>query len=152
MQEKILELIVFILSEIKHDKQLRDIDVPSLTRQGFTHAEITSAYNWVFDHFMPGASIPDSYGHDRPVSHRILHNAERLTISTEAQGYLLQLRELEIITEEELEFIIERIMMTDLFDATVSDITSLVAAVLFETDDRIKPPSQLFGNSTETVH
>ncbi len=152
MHEKVLELIVFILSELKDDKRLSDIDISSLTQQGFTHAEINSAYNWVFDHFMPGASVPGPFRTVKPYSHRILHSAERLAIAPEAYGYLLQIRELGIVTDEEQEFIIERIMMTGISGVTTDDIMSLIAAVLFESDDRSKQPPRLFSNGSETIH
>jgi uncharacterized protein Smg (DUF494 family) len=61
-----------------------------------------------------------------------LNPAEQFVISPEAYGYLLQLRELNMITPAEMEAVIEHAMASELDRFGVTEIESLVASVLFD--------------------
>ena len=45
MQERIVEIILFLVSELKSNKQLNDVDVSLLTENGYTQSEISTAFS-----------------------------------------------------------------------------------------------------------
>lgn len=167
MHEKILELIIYLVNEIRNDKHTQEavehgetvsgrqyngssIDINFLTKSGYTPAEISTAFSWLFDHIDKGENLV--VGENSPHSHRILHEVERLAIGKEAQGYLIRLRELGLITDDNLEDVIERGMMSSLSQAGIPEIRSLVASVLFDIDESDRNTRRVMWNSSDTIH
>ena len=135
MYEKIVEILIYVLNEVRRtNKPLGEIDVSVLQKKGYTEAEITTAFSWLFDRLRsmpePGR-LPESNPSE---SFRVLHAAEQYVISADAFGYLLQLRELGLMTASQLEMVIDRAMMSGFEHLSVADIQDVVASVLFETD------------------
>jgi len=75
---------------------------------------------------------------------------ERIFISKEAYGYLLQLSTLGLITPEELEGIIEKAVMRSSPGLGVEEIKLLTAEALFEVRSADSPGEALFP--PDTVH
>ncbi len=149
MQEKILELIMYLVSEIRNDKRTDEIDIASLTKNGYTPAEISSAFSWLYEHTSTGENL--IVGANSPHSHRILHEVERLALSNEAQGYLIQLRELGLLSDEDLESVIERVMMSGMTRVGLAEIRSVAASVLFENDEATRFSNRIIWNSNDTI-
>ncbi len=59
MQERIVEIILFLVNELRSNKRLSDVDVSSLTRDGYTQSEISSAFSWLFERLSVGQSMTD---------------------------------------------------------------------------------------------
>jgi uncharacterized protein Smg (DUF494 family) len=170
MHERILELIIYLVNEIRNEQRSgpavhhgdtppldggiqyskSGLDLESLTRRGYTSAEISTAFSWLFDHLTLGENLV--VGANSPHSHRILHEIERLAIGREAQGYLIQLRELGLISDDDVEMVIERAMITGLSQAGISEIKSLIAAVLFEHDESARLANRMTWNISDTIH
>src|SRR5207248_415467 len=96
-RERIMEILVFLLSEIQANKAISDIDTKVLSQLGFSQTEISTAFSWLLDKL----SV-NGVGNDDPViftspslkrsrketsSHRVYHEAERSIISSEARGF-----------------------------------------------------------------
>ncbi len=45
--DKVLEIIIYILNELKHQKNFNDIDYSVLTKIGYTDSEINTAIAWI---------------------------------------------------------------------------------------------------------
>ncbi|MXX05042.1 MAG: DUF494 domain-containing protein [Gemmatimonadetes bacterium] len=59
---------------------------------------------------------------------------EQLMIQPDAYGYLLELRELGLITDTQTELIIERAMLTGARSVTRDDIKTIAAPILLESE------------------
>lgn len=136
MHDRILEIVVYLMSHL-NDRQdgLSSLDEMStdLRSMGFTDNEISSAYSWLLKHFenYPGNfAISSDKADIRSV--RILSDLERKLISPEAYGYLLQLKQLGLITIEQMEMILDRATLFDSDPLDISDIKILASATLFE--------------------
>ncbi len=57
MQERIVEIILFLVSELKSNKQLNDVDVSLLTESGYTQTEISTAFSWLFERMSLGQEL-----------------------------------------------------------------------------------------------
>lgn len=165
-RERVIEIIVFLLAEIRLNKQLADIDLKPLTKQGFSQSEISTAFSWLFDKiaassmeqapvvlattFTPEGNVETSRSYaDGP--YRVYHEAERNIIAVEAQGYLLQLRELGLLSDNELEMVIDRIMMSGVPAVTLLEMKELVAAMVFDFDDSTRMGSRLMLNASDRI-
>jgi uncharacterized protein Smg (DUF494 family) len=148
MQDKIVELIIFILSEIKTlEINLQDVNVVELEKLGYSKSEMNVAFSWLFDKLCFrdfGFSSPD----ETPHSFRVLHEVEKLAISPESYGYLIQLRELDIISDSDIEDIIEKIMMSQSHSIELDEMKDIVSSVIFDTDEDISQRLSAYDNET----
>lgn len=152
MQEKIVEIIVYLIHEMRHDKRLGEIDLGVLAERGYTDNEISTAFSWLFDKINLGESILSDERGSSLHSHRILHEAERAVITPDAFGYLIQLRELGLLDDIDVEMVVDRIMMAGFSSVGVHELKSVVASIMFDYDDSDRIGSRLMLNSKDTIH
>ncbi len=151
MQEKIIEIIVYILSEMRNSKQVNDIDFKKLNRDGYTDAEINTAFAWIFSKIDSGTKLfSDSQATDK--SHRFFHAAEQEILSTEAMGYLIQMKELGVLTDLDIELIIDKIFLSGYQKAGVEEIKLIISTVIFDFEDKGNNLSRLVLQNNDTVH
>ena len=152
MQEKIVEILIYVLSELKRtNKSISEIDIDTLEKKGYTPTEISAAFNWLVDR-LTHVSESTKHAGQQSDSFRVLNSAEKLAISSEAFGYLMQLHELHVISDIELEMIIERSLMIGFERLDPQEMQCLVASVLFESDIRGAMHGKLMMYSSDTIH
>jgi Smg protein len=152
MHEKIVEILVYLISELRKNPSIGDIDLTVLSQKGYSSSEISTAFNWLYEKISKGDATITDTAPSSPHSHRVLHEAERSVISSEAYGYLIQLRELGLITELDIEVIIDRIMMSGYLSVNIEEIKFMVVALLMENDDSLSYGSRKMLNGNDTVH
>ena len=152
MREKIVEIIVYLMSELRNNIPLGEIDLSVLANSGYTPTEISTAFGWLYEKIKLGEHATTETAKSSPHSHRVLHEAERSVFSPDAHGYLIQLRELGLITEGDIETVIDRVMLADYAVAGVQDTKSIVASILLEADDSHNTGSRVMFNSKDTIH
>lgn len=149
MKEKVVELLMYIMSEIHENKRINDIDIADLRSRGYTQSEISAAFSWLHDNFQQGETSLKRQKGSAEGSRRMLHEAEKYMISTEGHGYLIHLRELGLLTEADLESVIERAMMSGYEKLTVGELQSIVASILLVAGGGA---SRYMLNSGDTIH
>ncbi len=152
MKEKVVEILVFIMSEIQENKRLQEIDISELKNKGYTQSEISAAFTWLYDNIQQGDAQRSRAKDIARGSHRVFHEAERQILSTEAQGYLMQLRELGLLDDNDLETVIERAMMSGYQKLSVEEVRDVVTAVLFVKDSTKPSSGRSMLNEGDSVH
>ena len=132
--EKIIEIIVYLLSELKSNKQLNEIDMQNLSKLGYTQNEISTAFSWIYSKIYSGEKIFSDQSSSLH-SHRMLHEVEKNIIMPDAHGYLIQLRELGLITDLDIEVVIDRVMVSGYTRVTLEDMKAFVAGYLLDSDE-----------------
>jgi uncharacterized protein Smg (DUF494 family) len=134
MYEKVMEIIVLLMKHMQ-DQQGRFNDIADVSQTlvgyGYTQQEVNTAFAWVFERLQTQAEAvvnPARPLHPKP--NRILHTIERLIVSPEAYGYLIQLRELGLLDDAQTELVIERAMLTGARHITQDDIKTIAASML----------------------
>jgi uncharacterized protein Smg (DUF494 family) len=125
-------------------ENLADIKDDSLKK--YDKSEISAAYSWILQQYptIKKKDIPNPEAY-----HRVLHFAERLLISPEAYGYLLELVNIGLIDSKALEGIIERVMFHSSDRIGIDKIKRIVATTLFELDANTRNQSTfLRGNES----
>ncbi|MBM4159506.1 MAG: DUF494 domain-containing protein [Ignavibacteria bacterium] len=151
MQERIVEIILFLVNELKSNKQLSEVDVSLLTDSGYTPTEISTAFSWLFERLSIGQQLV-SEERDTRLSHRVLHEAEKMIVTPEAYGYLLQCRQLGLLSNADIETIIEKIMAAGFSTVGVPEMKSFVAGVLLDSGNQPRMSGRISLNSTDTIH
>ena len=105
MQEKIVEILIYLISELRKNVPMSDIDLTVLSQRGYLTTEISTAFNWLFEKISDGGTLITETAQSSPHSHRVLHDAERMIITADAYGYLIQLRQLGLISDMDIEVI-----------------------------------------------
>jgi uncharacterized protein Smg (DUF494 family) len=148
MGERIVEIIVFLVNELKTTKGLVDIDVASLTRDGYTQSEISAAFSWLFEQMLSDReNLIKEESND--LSIRQLNEAERMVIRPEAYGYLLQCHQLGLLSNNDIEAIIEQTMTVGFLTVGINEVKTLVAALLFDGGAQ---DSQFSLGQNDTIH
>ena len=151
LYEKIIEIIVYLLSELKNNKQLADVDMENLANLGYTQNEINTAFSWVYSKIYAGEKIfLDPKSDTR--SQRFLHDSEQNEISSEAYGYLVQLKELGLINNMDIDLIIDKIMVSSYNNVSKEDMKSIIASYLLDIDEMNDTNSRVMINLNDTIH
>jgi len=149
--ERVIEIIVYLLTELKGSKQLSEVDVQKLTKLGYTQNEINTAFSWVYSKIHSGEKIFSDSG-TAARSHRMLHEVEKNVIEPEAYGYLIQLRELGLISEMDLETVIDKIMASGYMKVNKDDIKFFLAGYLLDIEDAENKNKHIMLNINDTVN
>jgi uncharacterized protein Smg (DUF494 family) len=152
MKEKVVEILIYIMSEIQDNKRLSEIDVTDLRSKGYTQSEISAAFTWIYDNFHPPLDASRGFGPPSVGSRRVLHEAEKLVLSTESQGYLIQLAELGLLDDRDMETVIERAMVAGYEKLSVNEVKEIVASVLFAKESGGDGPNRSMLNNGDTIH
>ncbi|MEX0602348.1 MAG: DUF494 family protein [Bacteroidota bacterium] len=150
MYERVVEIILFLVSELKTSKQLSDVDVSLLSRNGYTQSEISTAFSWLFDRMSVGQHLLGESAANTS-SHRVLHELEKMVINPEAHGYLLQWHELGLLSNGDMETLIERIMAAGFSTVGVDEMKSFIAGMLFDPDPN-GGPGRVWFDGTDSIH
>ena len=139
MDKRFLDVLTFVLNEISENTD-GDLDLQTvidvLQEEGYSEDEISSAMSWIMNHGDPLDRITAEQQSDipRPVW-RSLNDIEEETISPNAYSYLFHLRELNILTDDNLEKVIDRAVDLRLMRMSVEDMKDLVTAVVLNFED-----------------
>jgi len=152
MKEKVVELLIYIMSEMQDNKRISDIDLSDLKTRGYTQSEISAAFSWIYENSDLSPQRPSGGTRSAPGSRRVLHDAEKAALATESQGYLIQLRELGLLDEGDFETVIERAMMAGYEKLSVADLQEIVASVLFARGGDDPSGNRSMLNSGDTIH
>ena len=149
--EKVLEIIVFLLAELKKNKQLSEVDLNQLEKQGYTQNEINTAFSWIYSKIFTGDKIfVDEDNNSK--SNRFLHEVEQNIISSEAYGYLIQLKELGLLNNLDIDLIIDKLMIASFNHVDIIDMKYMVAAYLLDIDDMNNTNSRMMINTNDTIN
>ncbi len=153
---RVMEIILFLVGEMRRNKQLGDIDLGKLAARGYTETEVSTAFSWLFDKMALSVSqsnVTDLSKHTKlgNAPFRIYHDLELSFLSAESRGYLIQLRELQLLKESEMELLIDRLWFLGSSEVRVEDIRDLAAAIIFDFDDSTRIGSRMMLNVTDRV-
>lgn len=152
MHEKIVEILIYLLGELRKNTPIQDIDLSILSKNGYSPSEISTAFNWLYDKISEGESLVIDQTESSPHSHRVLHDAERNIITPEAYGYLIQLHEIGLLSDADIEIIIERVMMSGYVAVDLEEMKTQVSSVLSENDDGTEHGSRRMLHGRDTIH
>ena len=151
LYEKIIEIIVFLLSELRNNKQLTEVDMHKLENLGYTQNEINTAFSWVYSKIYAGEKIFAEKQKENN-SQRFLHDLEQNIISPEAYGYLIQLKELGLISNMDIDLIIDKIMVSSYNKVDEPDMKLIIANYLLDIDEMHDTNNRVMINTNDTIH
>jgi uncharacterized protein Smg (DUF494 family) len=152
MQEKIVEIILHLINGLKDNNPIEETVVEELIQKGYTQTEISAAFSWLYDKIKIGETLLYGKKDMSEKSYRVFHEAEKLFFTPEAQGYLIQCYELDLIDELQMEYIIDRAIFSGLGKVGIEEIKSFVLYTLFDLDDSDNTGSRIMINPKDTIN
>ncbi len=149
MNERIIEIILYLINQIRKDIPIESIDVKGLASDGYTDAEIGMAFSWIADRAVFGTEGEAS---KTTRSFRILHDSERMLFRTDAYGYMVLMMQIGLLNEGEFEMIVNRAQIAGYQGLGIAEVKELVSSLLAESGDIGFAGSRLMLNSNDTVH
>lgn len=137
MQNNVIDIIIHLIRNIEVGKHLGEVNIDQL--KGYNRAEISAAYSWIIQKKESGELdiILNRHkkGTDKTAPHRVLHIAERMMITPEAYGYLLELLNFGLLDHVSMERIIESVMLQATERITLEKMKTVVANIFFEKEN-----------------
>ena len=152
MYEKIIEIIVYVISELRQNKNISEINLNELQIRGYTNSEISTAFSWLVDRVEFSEHLFDSDTSTNKNSFRILHDAERDIFTTQGWGDLIQMNQLGIVTNEHLEMMVERAMMMGVKKIDSQQLKIYVANHVFNAEAHRLPGNRFMLNGNDTIN
>lgn len=153
MRNRILEIVVFLMDYMRDntDKSNSTDELSTtLLDMGYSEHEINTAYDWFLDQF---SSNTEEYYSSFPIgsySSRIFTDQEKLQLTTDAQGFLLKLNHTGILTDEQLEIILERTMLLTGEPISLEQIKIVVSSVIFKDYEQLNNQDLFDSNFTNS--
>ena len=151
MQDKVIEIIVYILSEIKEIKQLNEIDVKGLTDKGYSDSEINTAFAWIFSK-LDECELIFKDEKEPSKSHRMFNPVENKIFSVDAKGYLLLLRELELLNDLDIDLVIERVLLSGYQRINLDELKKFISSFILNSESKSDILSRMILQNNDTIN
>jgi len=151
MRENIIDIIAYLMAELHSNHAINEKTVVTLSNQGYSQTEISTAFSWLADRatMQEFASIALE---GNTSSFRILHEFEKMFISSEAFGYILLLWQLSVLNHDHVEEVIERCIATGQQPVEMSEVKGIIATLLFNAEPFSAPGRRVFLHPTDMIH
>ncbi|HEX6790145.1 MAG TPA: DUF494 family protein [Candidatus Krumholzibacteria bacterium] len=127
MWTRLMDLVVLV-AEMSRAADRRHVELDKeLSSRGYSSDEIGQAVFWL-------SSRPSAREMHRPGAIRVLSEFERLSLSTEAYGYLYRLLHLGLVDARQFETILARAIPMGADKVGLEDVKSIAYAVIFEKE------------------
>ena len=150
MQERIIEIIIYLLEQFqqKRNKDSSTDLSKELVSRGYTDNEINLAFSWVTNHMQTQTTETElNYAMDFGDE---ITDLEKLVITPEAYGYLIQIYHLGMLKEYDIEDVIDRALSKGSNHITLDDVKAVAASLIFDSE----PGSDdlFFQGGTDSLH
>lgn len=133
MYEKIIEIIVYVIQQVKQNKSLNELNVEELQKKGYSNSEISTALSWLIDKSEITERLFPSPDASNNESFRVLHDTEKDLFTKDAWGELISMKELGIISNENIEMLIDRSAIMGFQQIDAQQVKLFVANAVFNT-------------------
>lgn len=149
MYNQIIDLIVYMAREVHNGTPLKKVTLSDDLSKKFNDSEVSAAYSYLYEHFADQKKKDRKDKGYGPGTLRVLHFAERMIITKEAYGYLLDLNNLGLLSIGDMEQVIERIMLHASSRIGLSEIKQRVSEYMMKSEnDFLGWASKLSGDET----
>ncbi len=157
MKENTLDVLLYLFQNFMDGEYEIDPDRDFLENQlveaGFQQYEIDKAFLWLDDLSNQQAKLCDS---QHNASFRVYADEELSSLDLECRDFLLYLENMGVLSTENRELVIERVMALDSFDFDIERLKWVVLMVLFNQPEQNNNyewiENMVFDSSLESLH
>jgi len=150
MFERIIEIIVLVISELSKNKTIDDINLDALKSKGYTREEISTAFSWLNERIDSSHSFLQGFSNNDDKSIRILNRIEEDLFTKKAWGEIIYLRTIGLLTNQNIEAIIDWASLIGVGKMTIHQLRAYLAFNIFKISgpDKFGNRFTLLGNDT----
>ncbi|MFU8861539.1 MAG: DUF494 family protein [Cyclonatronaceae bacterium] len=132
MRTNVIDIIIQLMRQVHIGEPIDSISTEKF--KGYDKSEVSAAYSWILQKLQSGDLTERIRSRDTGTPRRILHSAERVVITPEAHGYLLEMEMLGLIDFKRMEYIIEQSMLHSIERVNLDKIKEYVSRYAFDSD------------------
>ncbi|MBX3044343.1 MAG: DUF494 family protein [Candidatus Kapabacteria bacterium] len=152
MAERIMEIIIYVMSSIRDQKRFSDSNIKELEKLGYTTSEISTAFSWIAEK-TDSVKIPDAGPYlVETKGFRVLLDHETDIFTKEALADLVQYQTLGLMNNEQLEMLIDRVLLTGLPVIDRYLLRSFIAALNFDNSPSSNYPGRIMLEGNDTIN
>jgi uncharacterized protein Smg (DUF494 family) len=152
MYERIVEIIIHVMSELRRKNEFSEGDIIGLEKLGYSEKEISAAFSWIVDKVEFAETMFPVNENTKAESFRVLNQNERDLFTPEAWGEMIQLNSLGILTNESIENLIERAVFIGAGSIDSNHLKWFVAHSIFNIHTQELPGSRIMLTGSDTIH
>lgn len=131
MAERVIEIIMYVMTSLKQKKKINDKYINELKKKGYTSSEISTAFSWIAEKESPDSLNVKLREVRNQISYRLLHDNEKELFTKEAYGLLIQFQCLGLIESHHVDMMIERSLLFGFQKIEGWQVKAFVAALLY---------------------
>lgn len=131
MYERIVDIIVYVMSELRSKKDIKKVNLDELQSRGYTSSEISTALSWIADRIAFNERVLPFGVKSEPHSFRVLQESEKELFTPDAWGELVSMNNLGIISNENIETLIDKAMLIGMYKIDLKELKIFVANSIF---------------------
>lgn len=151
MVTKIVEVITLILDNLKKDYSLEEVNKLLINKE-YDKQTISAAFSLLFDKVLNSKINKNNNQHLKQKSFRALSDEELDLIGKDIYNYILNLFNLSLISNEDIEFILEHAYGLQDRALTKEDINWIVFISLIDLNAELLPGSRVLLFSSDTIN
>ncbi len=151
MVTKIVEVITLILDNLKKDYSLEEVNKLLINKE-YDKQTISAAFSLLFDKVLTTKINNNNNKYLKKQSFRILSNEELDLIGKDIYNYILNLFNLSLISNEDIEFILDHASSLHDRALTREDINWIVFISLIDLNAELLPGSRVLLFSSDTIN
>lgn len=142
MKESVIEIVSLILDELSQNKSFKVIEKNILKSKKFKKSSVSAAFSWLFDKILAN-KLQINNEMNNSTSKRIFSEDELNVIGLENYKRLYSLYNLGIITNYDLNLILDHILLSQINKVSEQEINLLLLSSLFQIDRNTLPGSRM---------
>ncbi len=151
MTAKIVEAVAKILEGLNKKVSLDELNKQLKASKEFDQQTVSAAFGLVYDKILNKKKTSRARRTSSPKV-RILSEEEKEILGFENYKYILHLRNVGLLDDENLEVILEQLTMFPLDDLTKEDINWIILVSIVEPDAENLPGSRVLLYSSDTIN
>ncbi len=147
MYDRIIEILIFVLSELMQNKDLDDINISELTKLGYTNDEITMAFTWIVEQLDNSGNLSGADLNDDDSGFRVLNDAESELFTMDTWGEIIHLKNLGMLNNQSIEALIDWAVMMGIDNMTKEQLSEYLAFNVFKFQNENNAKNYVYSDN-----
>jgi len=153
MFQRIIEIIIYVITELRSKKPFDEIDLERLKNLGYTNSEISTAFSWLADNGQFGDLLDSNAKVSTDNKYfRILHPAEEEFFTEKARKELIHYIMLGLINNEEIEQLLDRNLLHGFSRIDSDELKGFIANAVFDAYHQNSATHRIILTGNETIN
>jgi len=146
--ERIIEIIIYVVTELKQKRALSDISIQELNDRGYSTEEISTAFSWIADRLEITENLFMNTQLPSDRSFRVFNDSEKELFTKEGWAEIIRLNLLGLLTNENIEQLLDRAVFLGYYKIDDKQLKNYLAQTIFKINTQMPNGSRimLYGN------